>query len=208
MDGRGAYRRPVLDVQVIDPRDTLRPPSAMIGLVFGGEAVRRLGLSAVVVTILAVTGCGGGPEGDAAAKPTKSKSAAPSSATQKRKVPERSLQQAVGDLGFAVAPYKPQMQPLQSGSCIVHGLAPTRRVLERAEFEAIVGRLQKRGWSPEGPVDFSDDETYGKMSYLVLQSGEWEISLGSGPMPSEGREAYAPSEGLITAAISWKCTGT
>ncbi|EOY52800.1 MULTISPECIES: hypothetical protein [Streptomyces] len=45
------------------------------------------------------------------------------------------------------------------------------------------------------------------MSYLRLQSGEWEISLGSAPMPSEMREAYAPNEGSIIAAISWKCTG-
>lgn len=181
----------------------------MIGQTFVGGTVRRLGLSAVMISILAVTGCGGSQDGDAAAaKPAKSKAASASPATQKSKAPERNLQQVERDLRFAVAPHKPQMQPLQSGSCIVHGVAPTRRVLSKAEFEAIVGRLQKRGWSPLGPLRYSDDETYGKMSYLRLQSGEWEISLGSAPMPSEMREAYAPNEGSIIAAISWKCTGT
>ncbi|MGV9914555.1 hypothetical protein ACWDU5_34480, partial [Streptomyces tendae] len=98
-----------------------------------------------------------------------------------------------------------RMQDQRRGFCIVHGTAPTRTVLGKTEFEAILARMQKRGWPLDGRVEHSDDATYGKMSLAYLKSGEWKIAMGSAPMPAEVRDTYAPNEGAIIVSISWKC---
>ena len=172
--------------------------------------MRRLGLTAAVVTILAVTSCSGSQDGDdAAAKPAKSEAASVSPGARgvggHSKSPERNLQQAEGDVQFAVAPGNLRMQPHRSGFCIVHGAVATRKVLSKAEFEAIVARMQERGWPLNGRVQHSDDATYGKMSLAFLKSGEWKITMGSAAVPTELKEAYAPNEGAITLSISWNC---
>ncbi|MFC9050917.1 hypothetical protein [Streptomyces anthocyanicus] len=198
--------RKVVDVQVNNPRGRLRPPRTMIGPVFGGETVRRLGLTAAVVTILAVTSCSGSQDGDdAAAKPAKSEAASASPAARQSKPLERNLQQVESDVQFAVAPGNLRMQPHRSGFCIVHGTVATRNVLSEAEFEAIVARMQDREWPLKGSVKHSDDATYGKMSLAFLKSGEWKITMGSSAVPAELKEAYAPNEGAITVSISWNC---
>ncbi|MFF0698437.1 hypothetical protein ACFYU4_38105 [Streptomyces tendae] len=168
--------------------------------------MRRLGLAAAAVVILGISGCSGSQGGDeSAANPAKGDAVSASPAARESKAPEKNLQQAERDLQAAVAPNKLRMQPHRSGFCIVHGTVPTRQILEKGEFEAIVGRMEKRGWQLNGPVDHSDDETYGKMSLGRLKSGEWEILMGSAAMPPEVREAYAPNEGAITLSVSWNC---
>ncbi|MFC8066096.1 hypothetical protein [Streptomyces sp. NPDC057293] len=195
-----------LDAHAIGPRDTLRRAWAMIGPVFEGGTVQRLGLTAAVVVILSISGCNGSQgDDDSAAKPAKGDAVSASPAARESKAPERNLQQVKRDLQAAVAPNKLRMQPHRKGFCIVHGTVPTRHVLGKAEFEAIIGRMEKRGWPLARPVDHSDDETYGKMSLGRLKSGEWEILMGSTAMPPEVREAYAPNEGAITLSVSWNC---
>ncbi|MFD5446539.1 hypothetical protein [Streptomyces tendae] len=178
----------------------------MIGPVLEGKTVRRHGLTSAVVTILAVTSCSGSPDGDdASVKPDKSEATSASPAARQSKAPAKTLRQVERDVQFAVAPSKLRMQDQRRGFCIVHGTAPTRKVLGKTEFEAILARMQKRGWPLDGRVEHSDDATYGKMSLTYLKSGEWKIAMGSAPMPAEVRDAYAPNEGAITVSISWKC---
>ncbi|WP_432098640.1 hypothetical protein [Streptomyces sp. WAC 04229] len=168
--------------------------------------MRRPGLTAAAVVILGVSGCSGSQGGDeSAANPAKGNAVSASPAARESKAPEKNLQQTERDLQAAVAPNKLRMQPHRSGFCIVHGTVPTRQILEKEEFEAIVGRMEKRGWPLDGPVEHSDDEGYGKMSFVFLKSGEWKITMGSAAIPPETREAYAPNEGAITLSISWNC---
>ncbi|MEV5762545.1 hypothetical protein AB0L61_37980 [Streptomyces tendae] len=167
--------------------------------------MRRLGLTSAVVTILAVTSCSGSPDGDDAVKPDKSEAASASLAARQSKAPAKTLRQVERDVQFAVAPSKLRMQDQRRGFCIVHGTAPTRKVLGKTEFEAILARMHKRGWPLDGHVEHSDDATYGKMSLTYLKSDKWKIAMGSATMPAEVRDAYAPNEGAITVSISWKC---
>ncbi|OMI91440.1 hypothetical protein BSZ07_00735 [Streptomyces sp. M1013] len=168
--------------------------------------MRRLGLTSAVVTILVVTGFSGSQDGDdASVQPAESGAVSASPAAGQSKAPEKNLRQVERDVQFAVAPGKLRMQDQRRGFCIVHGTAPTRKVLGKAEFEAILARMQNRGWPLDGRVEHSDDATYGKMSLAYLKSGDWKITMGSSPMPAEVRAAYAPNEGAITVSVSWKC---
>ncbi|MET7322612.1 hypothetical protein [Streptomyces sp. NPDC005549] len=168
--------------------------------------MRRLGLTAAVVTMVAATSCSGSQDGDdAAAEPARSEAATASPAARESKPLKKNLRQVESDVRFAVAPAELRMQPRRSGSCIVHGTAPTRKPLGKTEFQAVLAGMRNRGWPIDGRVEHSDDATYGKMNLTFLKACEWEITMGSAAIPAEVREAYAPNEGAITVSVSWNC---
>jgi hypothetical protein len=72
-------------------------------------------------------------------------------------------------------------------------------------LKEVVARLQTRGWTPDGPVEqISDNEADGSAGFVT--SGEWRVVVGSGPVPPEAKDAYAPHQGVIVIG-AWPCHG-
>ncbi|MFI6963424.1 hypothetical protein [Streptomyces sp. NPDC050255] len=172
--------------------------------------MHRLGLAAAaaVLVVLPITGCSGSEDTPGAATARSAKadaSASASPASRRNKASEESLKQAEKDVRFATEPEgELSMHERREGFCITQATLPTVKPLGRAAFEAVVQRLQTRGWTLDGPLDTFDDPS-GTMFYAIVESGEWRISLGSSSMPPEGMEEYAPNQGTVAIAISWSC---
>ncbi|MFJ8764017.1 hypothetical protein [Streptomyces clavifer] len=80
---------------------------------------------------------------------------------------------------------------------------PTLKVLHGTEFKAVVKRLQTRGWTLDGPLDTVDGPS--GLNYAQVESGWWQIALGSAAVPSEAAEAYTPNQGVVFIDITWTC---
>ncbi|WP_393058682.1 hypothetical protein [Streptomyces sp. LN549] len=172
--------------------------------------MHRLGLTAVAVAILVlpITGCSGSEDtpGAASARSAKADASAPASPAGRRsKASDKSLKQAENDLRFATEPEgELSMHKRHEGYCTASATLPTVKLLDHAAFEAIVKRLQTRGWTLRGPLDTFDDPS-GSLFYAAVKSGDWQISLGSILMPPEATEEFDPYQGVVSIAIFWPC---
>jgi hypothetical protein len=158
--------------------------------------------------VLSITSCGeGGSEGGTGAVPAKKDASASASPGHQSEAASKSLEQVENDLRFATGPHGDlNVQDRPPGGCVVNAVVPTMRVLGNTAMKEVVARLQTRGWTPDGPVEqISDNEADGSAGFVT--SGEWRVVVGSGPVPPEAKDAYAPHQGVIVIGASWPCHG-
>ncbi|CAL9495636.1 hypothetical protein [Streptomyces sp. enrichment culture] len=164
------------------------------------------------MAVLLTTGCGGGASnaGTSPAKPdgkgTPDASASASPVGQGDGTTGKTVEQVEEDLGSATASRGDLLfldDPNKKG-CRVNAALPTRKVLDAPALQDIIHRLQRRGWTPDGPVEQVSDGP-GGMSMGRAEAGEWGVLLGTTPVPEEVAEAYSPNEGVVTISASAPC---
>lgn len=172
--------------------------------------VRRFGLTAAsaIITVVSLTSCGASNDITDAATPataTSSASASASPAGHTSDSANKTLQQVENDLRFATEPHGDlHMQQRPEGFCVVDATLPTPKVLDSTALKGIVERMQKRGWTPDGPVD-SYNDLAGSMSMARMNSGDYQVRLMTAPVPPEVKDAYAPNQGTIILSANWPC---
>ncbi|MFE9342423.1 hypothetical protein [Streptomyces olivaceus] len=112
---------------------------------------------------------------------------------------EEDLRSATASLGDLVVLDDPRGR-----DCRVNAALPTREVLDAGAVQDIIHRLQRRGWTPDGPVERISDGP-GEMSMGSAEAGDWEVLLGTAPVPEEAEQAYAPNKGAVTVSASAQC---
>ncbi|WP_446033670.1 hypothetical protein [Streptomyces olivaceus] len=173
--------------------------------------MRRLGHAAVGVgtVVLLITSCGGGAsragtaptEPDGTGASVSASPAARQGGTNGKTVEqvEEDLRSATASLGDLVVLDDPRGR-----DCRVNAALPTREVLDAGAVQDIIHRLQRRGWTPDGPVEQISDGP-GEMSMGSAEAGDWEVLLGTAPVPEEAEQAYAPNKGAVTVSASAQC---
>ncbi|MFD7974048.1 hypothetical protein [Streptomyces clavifer] len=168
---------------------------------------RVLTTAIVAILVLPITSCSGseGAPGAVTSKPvTTDASTSGSPAGHKSKAPEKPLSQVEDDVRFATEPEGAlHMHKRKKFLCSVDATVPTLKVLHGTEFKAVVKRLQTRGWTLDGPLDTVDGPS--GINYAQVESGWWQIVLGSAAVPSEAAEAYTPNQGVVFIDITWTC---